>query len=389
MMAKCELIEAFRSFRKLFSFSGISPLVIILCSLGNFSNSIYAQKDSLWNEKPTLTVSGFADVYYVYDFAQPQGIQRQEFLYNHNRHNEFNLNLSILKLNLKHSKYRANLALQSGTYVADNYADEPALFRSLFEANIGISLNKKNNLWLDAGIFPSHIGFESALSIDNWTLTRSILAENSPYFETGAKITYQASKKWEISGLLLNGWQNIQRVQGNSMLSIGSQLRYTINENLFFNWSTFIGTDYPDDLRKMRYFNNFYGQIQFNRRLGLILGFDIGSEQISKGSNDMNYWYSPVLIGRFTISDNLNSAIRIEHYRDMMGVMIPKGIDNTFNVSGLSINIDYTPLKAIVCRIEGRLLSNQDPIFQSKTIPTSTNFSVAASIAIAFSEILR
>ncbi|MBK8628485.1 MAG: outer membrane beta-barrel protein [Saprospiraceae bacterium] len=28
---------------------------------------------------------------------------------------------------------------------------------------------------MDAGIFPSHIGFESAISADNWTLTRSLL----------------------------------------------------------------------------------------------------------------------------------------------------------------------------------------------------------------------
>ena len=37
-----------------------------------------------------------------------------------------------------------------------------------------------DNLWLDAGIFVSHIGLESANSRDNLTLTRSIMADNSP-----------------------------------------------------------------------------------------------------------------------------------------------------------------------------------------------------------------
>jgi hypothetical protein len=51
--------------------------------------------------------------------------------------------------------------------------------KNIYEANVGISLNKKNNLWVDAGVMPSHIGFESAISMDNWYLTRSLLAENS------------------------------------------------------------------------------------------------------------------------------------------------------------------------------------------------------------------
>ncbi len=76
------------------------------------------------------------------------------FLFNHNRHNELNLNLGLLKLSLNHSKYRANFALQAGTYSNDNYAAEPGLLKNIFEANIGISLTEKNNLWLDAGIMP-------------------------------------------------------------------------------------------------------------------------------------------------------------------------------------------------------------------------------------------
>ncbi len=124
------------------------------------NTSILAQVDSAWNKPPTLTISGFVDVFYVYDFNQPQSTKRQTFLFNHNRHNEFNLNLGFVKLGLEQTKYRANLALQTGTYANDNYVAKPRLLKSIFEANIGISLNKKNNLWLDAGVIPSHIGFE-------------------------------------------------------------------------------------------------------------------------------------------------------------------------------------------------------------------------------------
>ena len=361
--------------------------IVVLLSLLSFKLS--AQTDSVWHQKPTLEISGFADVFYVYDFNQPQGTERQPFLFNHNRHNEFNLNLGFIKLGLEQTKYRANLALQTGTYANDNYSAEPGLLKSIFEANIGISLNKKNNLWLDAGVLPSHIGFESAISIDNWTMTRSILAENSPYFLTGAKLTFNPNQKWEIAGLILNGWQRIQRLQGNSLPSFGTQISYNPTEIITFNWSTFIGTDDPDTTRRMRYFNNFYGQFQLSERFGLITGFDIGTQQRVKKSSVYDLWFSPVIIGQFTINNNWKTAIRAEFYQDETGIIIPTGTINGFKTTGLSLNFDYSPTQNIICRLEGRWLNSQDNIFETKTAPTNNNFIIGTSIAIKFSETIK
>ncbi len=35
-----------------------------------------AQVDSIWQQKPKLNISGFVDIYYIYDFNQPQGTER-------------------------------------------------------------------------------------------------------------------------------------------------------------------------------------------------------------------------------------------------------------------------------------------------------------------------
>jgi hypothetical protein len=77
-----------------------------------------------------------------------------------------------------------------GNYAQYNLLTEPTWAQFIYEANVGFKISRKQNVWLDAGIMPSHIGFESAVSADCWTLTRSILAENSPYYETGVKISY-------------------------------------------------------------------------------------------------------------------------------------------------------------------------------------------------------
>jgi hypothetical protein len=356
--------------------------IILLLSL--LSCKLSAQVDSAWHQKPTVTISGFADVFYVYDFNQPQGTERQPFLFNYNRHNEFNLNLGFIKFGLEQSKYRANFALQTGTYANDNYAAEPGLLKSIFEANIGVSLNKKNNLWLDAGVLPSHIGFESAISIDNWTMTRSLLADNSPYFLTGAKLTFNPNDKWGIAGLIVNGWQRIQRLEGNSLPSFGTQVNFSPTENITLNWSSFIGTDDPDTTRRMRYFNNFYGQFQFTKMFGLIAGFDIGTQQRVKNSSTYDLWFSPVIIGQFAMNRHWKTAIRAEYYQDETGIIIPTGTNNGFKTTGLSLNLDYTPTQNIVCRLEGRWLNSKDKIFETKGMSTNNNFIIGISIAIKF-----
>ncbi|MGQ0829795.1 MAG: porin [Bacteroidota bacterium] len=335
--------------------------------------------------KPEIKLSGFIDMFYAYDFNEPTTNYRQNFLYNHNRHNEFNLNMGIIKVAVEHTKYRANIALQAGTYPTDNYAAEPAMLKHVYEANAGISLSKKNNLWVDAGIFASHIGFESAISIDNWTLTRSLLADNTPYYLSGIKLTH-TTKNLELVALVCNGWQRIQKVQGNSLPSFGTQIKYSHDKKIMFNWSTFIGTDSPDSTRKMRYFNNFYGQFQFNKKIGLIAGFDIGFQQFAKGSSNYNTWSSPVVIIKYSFNDYWATAIRGEYYSDNKGVIIPTFTINGFQTSGTSLNIDYTPQENVMCRLEGRLLNSKDKIFEYGNKIINDNYFIAGSIAIKFSK---
>jgi hypothetical protein len=353
---------------------------LILCSLQNFAQDV---KEA---EKPNpFTFSGYVEVYYSYDFNRPgNNNNRPGFIYSHNRHNEFNLNLGYLKGSYNSDRVRANLALAAGTYMNANYSAEPGVLKNIYEADAGIKISKKKNLWIDAGIMPSHIGFESAVSKDCFALTRSLLADNSPYYEAGAKITYTSNNnKWLFSGLVLNGWQRINRVSGNSLMSVGTQVQYKPTTNIALNYSTFIGTDKPDSSRQMRYFHDLYGIFTFGK-LGVIAGFDIGREQVSKGSSDVNTWYSPILILKYSLSDKWVMAARMEYYQDEHGVIISTSTPNGFKTSGYSFNVDYTPVSNAVVRIEARTLNSKDEIFEKGGQFTSINTSVTASIAVTF-----
>lgn len=354
---------------------------LILCFL---SQSAVAQTTDNWQIKPQLKATGFIDVFYCYDFNQPTGNSRQPFFFNHNRHNEFNVNLALIQVELEHTNYRAKLAFQAGTYPNDNYSSELGTFKNIGESSIGIVLNKQRNLWLDAGIFASHIGFESAISSDNLTLTRSLVAENLPYFLTGSKITYSPTEKWTIMGLVCNGWQRIKRKTGNSLLSFGSQINYKPNDKLELNWSTFIGTNDPDSTRRIRYFSNLYSKVELTKNLHLVIGFDAGIQQRSKQSSIYQAWVGPVIIAQYAFSEKFQMAARAEYYQDETGIIIQTSSGNNFKTSGFSLNLDYLPQPFVFCRIEGRYLTSPNAVFAYQSGFTSTNFVIAGSIALKF-----
>lgn len=343
-------------------------------------------QDSTESERP-FTVSGYIEAYYNYDFNRPVANTAPGFLYNFNRTGEVNLNLGFVKASYKTERVRANIALATGSYMNSNYLAEPGVLKNIYEANMGVKLSKNNNLWVDAGIMPSHIGFESAIGKDNWTLTRSLVAENSPYFESGIKLGFTSrDEKWYLSAMYLNGWQRVQRVDGNTTPAFGTQITYKPTSAITFNYSTFIGNDKPDSTRLMRYYHNFYGIFQLAEKFGVTAGLDYGTEQKSKGSSNYNSWLVPVLIMRYSLSEKVNIAARAEYFQDKNNVIISTGTDNGFQTFGLSANVDYVIFPGLLWRIEARNLSSKDRIFseRSDTATSKNNLFLTTSLSVAF-----
>lgn len=356
-----------------------------LCLMVFLTLEADAQETENDPKKPTVTISGYLETYYQYSFNKPGDQGRPAFVYSHNRHNEFNLNLGFLKASYTAERVRANLALASGTYVNANYAAEPGVLKNIYEANAGIKLSKNANLWLDAGIFSSHIGFESAVSKDCWTLTRSILADNSPYYEAGAKLSYTSpNEQWTLMALALNGWQRIQRVNGNSLMSTGTQVQFRPTGRTTLNYSTFFGTDKPDSARLFRTYHNFYGQMQLSDHWGLILGFDLGTEEKAGPAKGTNTWISPVGILKYAWHDQWALAGRVEYFGDESGVIISSTQPSGFKATGLSINLDHKPTDNTLVRLELRHFTGKQPQFTRDNAAVNSETFITGSIALSF-----
>ena len=324
-----------------------------------------------------LKLWAYADIYYNYDFNKPSDYNRPAFVYAHNRHNEFALNNIILGVKYTKVNLRANFALHTGTYVRANYAAEPDLLRLVYEANAGFKVAK--NIWLDAGIFASHIGAESAISMDNLTLSRSIMADNTPYYESGIKLTFTPNDKILISGLVLNGWQNI--VENNDNKAICTQIQIKPFTNFVINSSTFFGKEKAafDTIHTMRYFHNWYAQIDFNK-ISFLAAFDIGIQDKSN-TDGINIWYNPNLITKLKLSQKSSLACRMEFYSDKKGIIINTGTENGFQTFSPSINYDFKISENLVWRLEAKYYKSMDNVFIIRNNVVNTNTSVLTSLA--------
>jgi hypothetical protein len=280
---------------------------------------------------------------------------------------------------------RANFGLMAGTYPQYNLSAEQELLRHVWQANVGLKLCRNKNLWLDAGILPSHIGFESPVGKSCDALTRSILAENTPSYEGGIKLGYTSdNSKWFLSALVVNGWQRIARVNGNNSPAFGTQITFTPSAKATLNYSTFIGNDKPDTLKQMRYYHNLYGIFHATDKFGITAGFDYCMEQKSNDSSGYNNLYSPVLILKYQFTDRFSITARGEFYSDKSGIIVATGTENGFQTFGFSLNADYIPAKNVVFRIEGRSLNSKDDVFVKNAEAVNMDSFVTSSLAISF-----
>lgn len=321
-----------------------------------------------------LDLSGYAEAYYQYDFGRPPSGERSAFLYNHKRHNEMNINLAYLKAAYSSKKIRGNIALMTGNYPQYNLAAEPQLMQQVLELNIGYSFSDK---WsMDLGILPSHIGMESAVSKDCWTLSRSLVAENSPYYETGLKLNFSPDERWSLALLLLNGWQNIRET--NSAKAWGTQVQFRPNKKWVINSSSFIGNEQADSVSaKMRFFHDLFITRQLSDKLNIAVLFDIGTEK-------SNTWYGSAILLQYQFQPKWKIGFRAEQYKDRQGVILGSSLPVGVGLSGASLNTDFSPLKKIMFRAEARYLHADRSIFLQDGTPAKNNLSMMGSVAISF-----
>lgn len=379
-----------------------------------------------------LSFEGYLETYYTYSnlhaqpmydlnhplFPSPAALQNSimpDFMYSYDRHNEFNLNLGLMKIGYLEDRVRANLGLMAGTYANSNLAHEEGVLQNVFEANAGVKILPFSDLWLDLGIFESHIGYEGAIGADNLQLTRSVKADNTPYYLSGARLSWSSpSEKIEAMLLLVNGWQRIARLEGDQRFGYGHRLFYKPTSKITFNSSSYVGpietfnivngmlpvSLFGSTSVRTHYFHNFFSEIQLTKRLETVVSFDIGRVSVP-GINPFTpteshrTWIAPSLDFRYTLSSKWSVAARAEWFDDRSGALLASYrlqdpgepsdsaiLANGQNLYGGSICIDWSISEKSLWRFEARALQDTNPTFNSTDGYQTTMYLFTTSLCI-------
>jgi hypothetical protein len=316
-----------------------------------------------------VSFGGYLDTYYAFDFNRPREHDRA-FTTQAARHNEFNVNLAFLEATLSGNRLRGRVAAQFGTSVQANYASEPRIgtlsgpdvSRFLQEAVVGYELTP--HTWIDAGIFLSSFGSENWASRDNWTYTRSMVAENSPYYESGLKVTWRASRSLIAQVHLINGWQNVS--ENNSGKAVGARLDYSPISAVSLGYDAFLGNEAPDSaVAGRRVWNEGIFTIAPSRRFQLRGTVDYGVQRGETSRRDS--WWGYSLIGRYAVTSKLAAAIRSERFEDPAKIIVATGLPYGLRASGYSFSVDFRPAPGLLWRMEYRELASNGALFPSRT----------------------
>lgn len=276
------------------------------------------------------------------------------------RNNQFGLNMVMVSLAYKTKKLRSTISLHYGDIAESTW---PVKFNLIQEANAGVELLK--NLWLDVGVFRSHIGLESTQPRENVTSSMSLANVYEPYFFSGGKLSYLLNPKLSIQLNAFNSFSSIVETNKNKL--IGSSIVFAPNENLNITYNFITGDDTPDSIaiKHQRYYHNLYATYQ-KKKLSVGAEFNYGIQEYSRRVNfetlSTAYMNSSLVVIKHQTFKKLALYGRGEWFTDSNEILSSgSGMGNY--TWGTTAGIEYKPLKNIAISLEGRNLSSEKENF--------------------------
>lgn len=178
-----------------------------------------------------ITLRGFVDVYYRYDFNTPATGRAQLRAFD-GQHDALHLNLSELSLEKKPVAGHPagfRIDLDYGPTAEIIHATEPAGARGhqqVGQAYFSYLAPVGTGLQIDVGKFYTPIGNEVVRTGGNWNYSRSLLFTlGEPTYHAGVRASYTVNSRLALSAQAVNGWNNVK--DNNSAKSFALQATVT------------------------------------------------------------------------------------------------------------------------------------------------------------------
>jgi hypothetical protein len=295
------------------------------------SFSTTSNQEEKEDPKPSLLISGSADVYYKYDFSKQAGNNRTSFT---NAQNAFSLGMASVKFEYSTPKVSVVADLGFGTRAAEFAYNDAGTLSAIKQAYI--SYAPVEGLKFTAGSWATHVGYELVDPQLNRNYSMSYMFTNGPFTHTGIKAEYTKGKSGFMIGLSnATDYRVLPSEQINKKFVIAQySLAASDKVKLYANY---VGGKAPDT----SVINQFdvvatailskLSSLGLNATLNRSQAWDGDAKKSLEGQN----WWGVAAYYNYDPKPNFGLTIRSEYFNDEKGV---KGLGTTILANTLSAN---------------------------------------------------
>lgn len=310
-------------------------------------------------KKGELTVSGFVDAYYRYNFSNPKNVTDNDGAHPFNNHtsftnsqNSFELGMASLKADYVYGKISATIDLGFGSRAREfSYAEDDGILQSVKQAYVSYSPTDKIKFTM--GKWGTHIGYEALDPQFNRNFSMGYMFSYGPFSHTGIKADFGLGDNF---GLMV-GVANPTDYLSASFAEKNFLAQFSAT---YDNFSAFLNYAGGKDLE-----NGAGNQVGLTAT-GKIsekfsLGYDGTVRMYKPDGGQSNSWWGSALYINVDPSDKFGLTLRGEYLDDKKSV-----IEFNTSIVQATLSLNIKPHENIIIIPEFRLDNAKDPIFYKK-----------------------
>jgi len=381
-----------------------------------------AEKTTIASLLGPTSISGFVDTYYQANFNHPVG---RDADYRAFDFRDKSISLGMIELILdKAPDPMGGAAGRTGYHVSVGFGDAmntvngadpagPQFAQYLKEAYFSYLAPVGKGLQFDVGKFVTPMGAEVIEAKDNWNYSRGLLFTWAiPFYHFGARAKYTFNDKYNITGFVTNGWNNI--VDNNSGKTYGFSFASNPTKKVSYTVNYLAGPEQPTGSlglastgpNVLTNVNDFWRQtwdgiVTYNptSKWSFMANFDYGrgDRNCINGCEDVPAllttpisWYGGAGYAKYAPTMNDYFAVRYEYLEDHDGTFTasgtPDGNDVFPRIHFHEVTATYqrTLASYLLARVEYRRDMSQFPVYDISNFGIGTKHQDTIALGLIF-----
>lgn len=325
-----------------------------------------------------MSVTGFIDGYYQYDLNHPHAGNCPAFTTSFSAvpscstlrlfdapTDQFSLNMIELTI----AKAPDAAASRLGYDLTFGFGNAMNVVNSTDPGGLGFSQYVKEaylsylapvgkGLQIDFGKFVTTNGAEVIETNANWNYSRSLLFNYAiPFYHFGLRAKYNFNDKFNVTGLLVNGWNNI--VDNNTGKTLGVSLGWNPNKKWAIVQNYYAGPEEFHDNSDWRQLTDTVVTYTATSKLTLMANYDYGRGDVVPTVARPVAWQGVAAYGRYAFNDRYAFAVRGEYFDDRDGF----NTGTAQNMYETTFTFERIVAKHLITRWEYRRDMSSRPVF--------------------------